>query len=218
VKTYSASPSLRLASSRTTISTVTIADSYAIYDLNVQLNITQVNDSALQSVTLTAPDGTVVPLFASVGGTGSNFTNTTLDDAAAKPIGSGVAPFTGTFRPQSLLDVLDGKNLHGTWTLSLTEGSSTGKNVLNSWSLIVTGPKPPGAAMSMRLTAAGGPGSLSGSRSLSNRVAPGTLFFDQALGMANPDLASGPTAPDVALPLARPRVRWSPRRRPFGQP
>jgi subtilisin-like proprotein convertase family protein len=232
-KTYSTSPSLKLVRNATISSTLTIALSYTIYDLNVQLNITQVDDTALQSVTLTAPDGTIVMLFDG-GLSGSNLTTTTLDDAAAAPIALGTPPYAGTFRPLGVpmnssgavvgfaqLSAFDGKNLHGTWTLTVTEGIISGKNSLNSWSLLVTGPKPPGAAMSMRLTSAGDPSALSASRSVSNPVAPGIAVFDQALGMAAVDPTSGLTAPvaalgDMGLTPARSAIRWRPQPRRFG--
>ena len=139
VKTYSNTTALKLLSGRTSTSTLTVADSYPIFKLNVQVNITQVSDNNLVNLILTAPDGTAVTLLWYMNNSGANFTNTTFDDAAALAIAAGSAPFTGSFRPQVLLNAFDGKNVHGTWTLSLQE-NATGKNVLNSWSLIVTGP------------------------------------------------------------------------------
>jgi uncharacterized delta-60 repeat protein len=72
-------------------------------------------------------------------------------------------------------------------------------------------------------SATSGPSSLLASLSLSDPVAPGAAVFDPALGMSAVDPTSGPTAMvaalrDVGLPLARPRVRWSPQARRFGQP
>ena len=85
----------------TTLSS-TIADdlSGAISDLNVNLSINEATDSNL-SVTLIGPDGTTVNLINHNGGSGANFTNTTLDDQATTAIGSGTAPFSGSFKPAS---------------------------------------------------------------------------------------------------------------------
>ena len=72
-------------------------NSFKIGHLAVQLNISSTLDSDTR-VFLIAPDGTVVPLIVDVGGTGANFTNTTLDDNATIPIASGAAPFGLTYR------------------------------------------------------------------------------------------------------------------------
>jgi subtilisin-like proprotein convertase family protein len=144
VNTYpSGTVGLAIKDLATTTSTITISDSYSIFDLNVQLNISHSNDSDL-TVVLVGPDGTGVTLLSSVGGSGGNFTNTTLDDEVASAIGSGSAPFSGSYRPQSLLSLFDNRNVQGTWTLRVTDNVRGGRGTLNSWSLLVTGPTTPG--------------------------------------------------------------------------
>lgn len=155
VKTYGNTTAVRLAGGTTSTSSITISDSYPIYDLNVTVNITQANDSNIAHLTLTAPDGTAVELVWYVTSTGANFTSTTFDDAAATPIAAGAAPFTGSFRPLNLLNAFDGKNINGTWKLSVTE-SGSGRNSLGSWSLAVTGPQS-GAAGATSMPAATSP-------------------------------------------------------------
>jgi subtilisin-like proprotein convertase family protein len=107
--------------------------------LRVRLDVSHGRDGDLTAV-LIAPDGTRVTLFAGVGGSGVNFTGTILDDAAAIPITTGVAPFPGSFRPQQPLAALAGKDLQGTWTLELRDGAAGGGsgNRLNSWGLDLT--------------------------------------------------------------------------------
>ena len=81
-----------------------------------------------------APDGTKIPLFSGVGGTGSNFINTVFDDSALDSDRPGTAPFTGTFRPTGTLASFGGtrstsepagQSVPGVWTLQLTN-SKTG--------------------------------------------------------------------------------------------
>lgn len=104
---------------QTSTSTITVPDSYAVGDVDVTLNITHTWDSDLR-VTLVAPDGTSVQLFSAVGGSGKNFTNTVLDDQATTAIGTGTAPFTGTFKPAGSLATFIGHNAAGgSWTLQV---------------------------------------------------------------------------------------------------
>ncbi len=108
----------------------------AVTDVNVTLNITHTFDSDL-TVFLISPTGTRVQLFAGVGGSGDNFTNTTLDDEAAGSITTGTAPFGGSFKPQGLLSGVDGQSPNGTWQLEVNDTASGDVGTLNSWSLAI---------------------------------------------------------------------------------
>src|SRR5262249_12516555 len=121
-------------------STLTIPSSggtFKIQDITVQLSVAIANDSELQAV-LEAPDGTMIPLFATVGCTGSNFLNTPFSGSASTPTAQGSAPFTGTFRPAGDLGLLIGKVVDGTWHLLLTNGQTSASATLDSWSLSIT--------------------------------------------------------------------------------
>jgi len=120
----------------TTTSTLFIADSGSIVDLNVNLDISHLSDEDLD-VFLIAPDGTLVELFTDVGGDGDNFSGTTLDDESSSAITGASAPFTGRYRPEGNLSDFDGKSITGTWTLEVTDDSSLISGTLNSWSIIV---------------------------------------------------------------------------------
>jgi subtilisin-like proprotein convertase family protein len=109
-----------------------------IFDLNVTLDISHLFDADLD-VFLVSPSGTRVQLFSDVGSTRENFTNTTLDDEASSSITSGIAPFSGTFRPEGLLSTFDGENANGIWILEVTDDAEDDEGVLNSWSLSITG-------------------------------------------------------------------------------
>src|SRR5205823_602632 len=86
---------------------------------------------------LDSPGGTRVALFSQVGGNGSNFTGTILDDQAANAITQGSAPFTGTFTPREPLGQLVGQPVSGTWTLNIQDTTLANGNAgsLQNWSL-----------------------------------------------------------------------------------
>ncbi len=107
-----------------------------ILDLNVSLDITHTYDADLR-VYLVSPSGTKVKLFANIGGANDNFTNTTLDDEAAISITSGLAPYTGSFRPQESLSAFDGEDAAGIWTLEVQDDANGDTGMLNSWSITV---------------------------------------------------------------------------------
>ena len=108
-----------------------------ITDVNVTLDITHTYASDLE-VYLVSASGTRVELFSDIGGSGDNFTATTLDDEAATSITQAGAPFTGTFRPEGLLADFDGESANGTWTLEITDQWSQDQGTLNSWSLDIS--------------------------------------------------------------------------------
>ena len=109
-----------------------------IADINVNLDISHATDSELE-VYLISPAGTRIELFAGVGGSSNNFTNTTLDDEAATSISDGAAPFTGSYQPMGLLSEFDGEDPSGTWQLEITDVGAGDAGTLNSWSLTVRG-------------------------------------------------------------------------------
>lgn len=120
-----------------TTSTLTLTDSFTITDLDVQLTINHNRVSDLEAA-LVGPDGTRVVLFSGAG-SGVNYTDTILDDSAAQPIGSGSAPHTGRFRPQSPLSVFNGKNSLGTWRLEVRDRQfNLVEGDLIFWQIIIT--------------------------------------------------------------------------------
>ena len=109
----------------------------AITDLNITLSINHTRDADL-AVTLISPDGTYMPLINHNGGSGANFVTTTLDDQASTTIGSGTAPFTGSFRPSSVFSPLNGKNPNGVWMLLVADTTASNTGTLVSWSMQIT--------------------------------------------------------------------------------
>jgi subtilisin-like proprotein convertase family protein len=116
-----------------------------ILDLDVRLDITHSRDSD-RSVVLKSPGGIQIPLFAQVGGSGDNFRTTILDQEASTPIGNGLAPFIGRYRPTGDLASLYGTELQGTWQLIVTDSVSGTDGTLNGWSIRVKYQLPTGTA------------------------------------------------------------------------
>jgi subtilisin-like proprotein convertase family protein len=129
-----------IADLATITSTITIANSFLVADVNVRLDINHTYDRDLD-VFLLGPDGTTVELFTDVGGGGDNFRHTFVDDEASTAITSGSAPFRGAFRPEGSLTLFDGKNAQGTWTLRITDDQGGDVGTLNSWALELPPPQ-----------------------------------------------------------------------------
>lgn len=96
-------------------------------NVSVRLNHTFTGDLEIR---LVHPDGTTVLLSDNRGGSGDNYgtgandcsgTHTVFADSAAIPISAGVAPFTGSFRPEQPLSALNGKPTNGIWKLRVTD-------------------------------------------------------------------------------------------------
>jgi subtilisin-like proprotein convertase family protein len=140
VRTYtSANVPRTIPDPGTVNSTLTIADTYSVLDLNVRLTISHTYDEDLR-VFLRSPTGTRVELFTAIGGSGNNFTNTVLDDDVAPSIRVGAPPFAGTFRPAGNLSAFDGQSVTGVWTLEVTDQWRKQRGTLTSWALLITGP------------------------------------------------------------------------------
>jgi subtilisin-like proprotein convertase family protein len=114
----------------TTCVTINVPVEYHITDLNVCLDLVHTYDGDLDIV-LTSPNGTVINLSNQNGGSGDNFTCTTFDDEAVTAIGGGVAPFSGSYSPDSPLSAVDGENALGAWVLCITDNYGGDNGWLN---------------------------------------------------------------------------------------
>lgn len=119
-----------------TLSVTGIPNHHVVSDVNATLWLSHTWDSDLV-ITLIAPGGMRVPLVSRQGGEGDDFVNTTLDDQASLAIGQGAAPFTGSFQPESTLDVLNGRDPNGTWTLEINDTAPDDEGTLTNWSLTI---------------------------------------------------------------------------------
>ena len=131
-----------------TLSVPSFDGTFKVAQITVELNAAFSPDSGLTAV-LIAPNGTKVPLFSGVGGSGANFVNTVFDDSAQTSITAGTAPFTGTFQPTGKLSTLNGVTVDmpnplsvqwvpGVWTLQLTNTKTGSTGMLDNWSLNIT--------------------------------------------------------------------------------
>ena len=93
---------LTIPDQSTVTSMITVPDPIMIGDIDVELDISHDRVQDLD-VFLVAPDGTRVELFTDVGGNGSDFSFTAIDDEATSPIEAGSSPFSGTYRPEGSL-------------------------------------------------------------------------------------------------------------------
>lgn len=108
---------------------INVAEFGSVEDVNVSVRLNHTFDGDLE-LRLIHPDGTTVLLSDNRGGAGDNYGTgandcsgvpTKFDDSAAAAVSGGVAPFSGSFRPESPLSAFNGKSTNGTWTLRVTD-------------------------------------------------------------------------------------------------
>jgi subtilisin-like proprotein convertase family protein len=85
---------------------------------------------------LEAPGGTV-ELSTDNGGGNDNYTNTIFMDSAATAITAGVAPYTGSFRPEQPLGNLAQTSMIGDWKLRVTDDAAALAGTLNKYEVLV---------------------------------------------------------------------------------
>lgn len=114
-----------------------ITEDFVITDLDITVNITHTWDADLH-LWLETPWNQRVLLADQAGGSGDNYENCRFDDEAATPIGSGVAPFTGSFQPVEQLVAADGSSTLGQWTLVVYDDEAADVGTINNFTLHVT--------------------------------------------------------------------------------
>ena len=125
-----------VGTSGTTTSTLNVAPSGIITDIDVNIDITHTFVGDLE-ISLTSPAGTTVLMSDNNDGSGDDYSGTTFDDEAAFPIGFGTPPFTGSFIPDNPLSAFDGEDVQGIWTLTVDDVLTGDVGTLNSWSIDV---------------------------------------------------------------------------------
>jgi subtilisin-like proprotein convertase family protein len=115
--------------------------------VTLSLWITHTSDSDLD-LTLIGPGSDEVALTRAAGGQGDNFGSscannkrTTFDDKAKNALAQGVAPFVGTYRPQSplaKLNGLTGGDVNGVWNLEALDNHKNNTGIIKCWSLTIT--------------------------------------------------------------------------------
>jgi len=134
---------------RNTVSTIIVGQSFKVADLNVSVNLdhTYVGDLI---ITLKSPTNKVVTLYKRRGADGQNLVNTVFDDESTSLLRNSTAPFTGSFKPETVLSAFDNTMAKGTWTLTVSDRAWYDNGTLNSWQMDFT---PAQAATSQRTPA-----------------------------------------------------------------
>lgn len=116
----------------------TLGDDCIVIDVNVRIDsVLHSWDSDLSFYLKRNNIG--VKIIDRVGGSGDNFIGTILNDSASATIGSGTAPFTGSFKPSNPLTAFNSNPgiLGRYWKLSITDTSSGDTGILAKWCLII---------------------------------------------------------------------------------
>ncbi len=137
VTTYTASTAVNIPKGGTGVSMLTVPDGYVVGDVNVRLNISFQRAGDLY-IHLQAPDGTDVLLSNRRGGNGANYVNAVLDDGATQSLALYTAPFSGSYKPDTLLSQLANRGVNGAWKLWVTDKGGVYAGQILSWSLVVT--------------------------------------------------------------------------------
>lgn len=106
--------------------------------MGVTVNIKHQYDGDLD-IFLIAPNNTVIELSTGNGGNGRNFDNCFFNNNAATKISAGKAPFSGSYKPEGSLGVLNstGLNPNGEWKLMIVDtkrNKDTGR--LTNWNIV----------------------------------------------------------------------------------
>ncbi|MFQ5595075.1 MAG: LamG-like jellyroll fold domain-containing protein, partial [Anaerolineae bacterium] len=142
-RTYSSSDTpVAINDNQTATSRITVPDDFTVDDVNLTLNINHTWDGDLLGYLIT-PDGTQVVLFNRIGGSGDDFTNTTLDDEANEIIPGYGAPYSGNYRPQSPLSAVDGQSSLGTWQFKVSDNAWGDQGTIQDWQLELCSSTPP---------------------------------------------------------------------------
>jgi len=124
---------------------ISVPDMGIVADVNASVRINHTFDSDL-NISLVHPDGTVVPLSTARGVSGDNYgtgtndcsgTPTVFDDEAGTAIGSGTAPFAGSFKPESPLSAFDGKPTNGTWKLRVQDTATLDTGTIGCFTITI---------------------------------------------------------------------------------
>ena len=115
-----------------TYDTIYVPDTGTVLDVNVKLiNIQHTWDSDLDIYMFKS--GNTSELSTDNGGSGDNYINCILNDSATTSIKLATAPMTGTWIPESPLDVFNFKTPKGNWILRIYDDSPGDSGTLVDW-------------------------------------------------------------------------------------
>lgn len=114
---------------------ITVSEVGTVKDVNVTLDIAHGSDGDIRASVL--HDETGVDVINSAH-PGVNFTGTRFDDEAAVALSAGVAPYTGSFRPDAPLTSFDTLAGNGVWTLQVADATrNQTAGTLLGWSVTI---------------------------------------------------------------------------------
>ena len=120
-----------------TYDTVHVPDSGTVLDVNVRLiNIQHPWDSDLDIYLLKS--GRISELSTDNGGSGDNYIYCILNDSATTSIILATAPMTGTWKPETPLDVFNFINPYGDWILRIYDDDPDDEGTLVDWCVEIT--------------------------------------------------------------------------------
>ncbi|MCC6477447.1 proprotein convertase P-domain-containing protein [bacterium] len=111
--------------------TMSVGDDQPVLDVDMTINITHswVGDLI---IALNSPGGTNATLFNPPANTeGENLVNCRFDDEATTAIGNASAPYTGSFRPESVLSVFDSSMSGGDWVITVEDAAAQDVGTFN---------------------------------------------------------------------------------------
>ena len=101
----------------------------------VCINLTHTYDGDID-IQLKSPNGVIVDLSMGNGGNGQGYTNCCFNNTAGTSIVNAAAPFTGTFKPQGDLSMINNNTLgNGTWQLIFIDNGPQDVGNLISWTV-----------------------------------------------------------------------------------
>ncbi len=119
--------------SGTITSTIAVPGTGTVTAIGVQVNVTHGFDGDVDMF-ITPPGIAQLELSTDNGSFDDNYTNTVfVTNPAAPLITTGVAPFTGVFRPEGNLGAVVGTAANGNWTLTITDDAAIIAGTLNAW-------------------------------------------------------------------------------------
>jgi photosystem II stability/assembly factor-like uncharacterized protein len=106
---------------------------------SIQIKLNEVLHTRTGDLTFTLEHlGVSQTIVFEVGIDGQDFISTILSDDNTIPIANGTAPFTGYYVPSNSLNVFNGLDPYGDWTLTIIDGYAGNDGTLNGWSLQIT--------------------------------------------------------------------------------
>lgn len=143
VSSYTNPAVLPIPNNATVTQAIVVSDTFVFDDIDIQVDITHPRVSDLTG-TLIAPNGARYVLFnrpglgAPAGTPNANMTGTIFDSEAGNPLTSGVAPYTGRFRPLDSLAPLYGDSVLGTWRLEISDVAPLQTGTLDNFQIFFT--------------------------------------------------------------------------------